>query len=61
MITGFVGSQDKLKTKSNKYVGGRWCKTHPTGFWGKKSDGTWFDTCTKGYRDPKSKCEIGGE
>ena len=37
----------------------RWCKTHPAGFWGKKSDGTWFDTCARGYRDPKNKCVVG--
>ena len=64
----FIGNQDSFKTRSNKGILNysskeekRWCKTHPAGFWGKKNDGTWFETCTRGYRDSKNKCEIGGE
>ena len=36
----------------------RWCKIHITGFWGKKDNGEWFETCTKGNKLNEG-CEVG--
>lgn len=34
------------------------CRKHPTSFWGKRSDGTWFDKCARGFKEKEDCIEL---
>ena len=46
--------KEKATDKEEK----RWCKFHPTSFWGKRSDGEWFAKCVYGNKFNED-CEVG--
>lgn len=57
--------QQTFSEKINKFVftpidkdKRRWCKNHPTSFWGKDQHGNWYAKCYRGNKTGES-CEIG--